>query len=40
VTAYGIGSLPMVWFLVNGEIDTDAKVGNAADIRAYLKKKL
>lgn len=40
VTAYGIGSLPMVWFLVNEEIDTDAKVGNAADIRAYLKKKL
>lgn len=40
VVSYGIGSLPMVWFIVNGSIDTDVKVRNAADIRAYLKKKL
>ena len=40
VTAYGIGSLPMVWFLVNGEIDTEASVSKAGDIRSYLRKKL
>jgi hypothetical protein len=30
----------MAWFLVNGEIDAAANVRNAADIRAYLRKKL
>lgn len=40
VAAYGIGSLPMVWFLQNGEIDSQASVSNAEDIRRYLKKKL
>lgn len=40
VVAYGIGSLPMAWFIVDGDIDADARVRDAADIRAYLKKKL
>ncbi len=40
VASYGIGSLPMVWFITDGSIDTEAKVRDAADIRAYLKKKL
>ena len=40
VGAYGIGSLPMVWFIVDGAVDTDAKVRNAQDIRSYLRRKL
>ena len=40
VMSYGIGSLPMVWFIVDGSIDTEAKVRTADDIRAYLRKKL
>ena len=40
VTAYGIGSLPMVWFIVDGNIDDTAKVNNAEDIKDYLRKKL
>ena len=40
VAAYGIGSLPMVWFIVDGTIDAEASVRNAADIRSYLKRKL
>ena len=40
VMSYGIGSLPMVWFIVDGTIDTDAKVRTADDIRGYLRKKL
>lgn len=40
VVSYGIGSLPMVWFLVDGEIDTEASVSKAGDIRGYLQKKL
>lgn len=40
VASYGIGSLPIVWFIVNGEIDTEANVRNAADIREYLRRKL
>lgn len=40
VTSYGIGSLPMVWFIVDGSIDHDAKVRNAADIKDYLRKTL
>lgn len=40
VTSYGIGTLPMVWFIVNGEVDTQATVSKAGDIRSYLKKKL
>ena len=40
VSAYGIGSLPMVWFIVNGEVDMEANVRKSADIRTYLRKKL
>ena len=40
VASYGIGSLPMVWFIVDGNVDGDAKVRNASDIRDYLRKKL
>ena len=40
VITYGIGSLPMVWFIVDGELDPDARVSNAQEIRSYLKKKL
>ena len=40
VSSYGVGSLPMVWFIVDGEIDTQANVRKSADIRGYLKKKL
>ena len=40
VVSYGIGSLPMAWFLVDGVMDPDAKVSNAASIREYLRKKL
>ena len=40
ITSYGIGSLPMVWFLVDGSIDADAKVTDAASIRTYLRRKL
>ena len=37
---YGVTSIPMAWFIVDGQIDAGANVRNAADIRAYLKKKL
>ena len=40
VSAYGIGSLPMVWFIVDGNIDSEARVRNAEDIKDYLRKKL
>lgn len=40
VSAYGIGSLPMVWFIVDGNIDNEAKVRNAEDIKDYLRRKL
>lgn len=40
VPAYGVTSLPMAWFIVDGTIDADAGVRHAADIRNYLKKKL
>ena len=40
VGAYGIGSLPMVWFIVDGNIDNDARVRNAAEIKEYLRRKL
>ena len=40
VAAYGIGSLPTVWFIVDGEIDPDAQVSDDASIRAYIRKKL
>ena len=40
IGAYGIGSLPMVWFIVDGAIDSNAKVRNADEIRSYLRKNL
>ena len=40
VVSYGIGSLPMVWFIVDGAIDTQAKINSADDIRNYLRKRL
>ena len=40
VSSYGIGSLPMVWFIVDGVVDTEANVRKAGDIRSYLRKKL
>ncbi len=40
VASYGIGSLPMAWFIVDGELDMDAKVRDAASLRDYLRRKL
>ena len=40
VSSYGIGSLPMVWFIVDGNIDSAAQVRNSEDIKDYLRKKL
>jgi len=37
---YGVRSLPTAYFLVNGEIDGDASVSDAASIRKYLQGKL
>lgn len=37
---YGVTSLPMAWFIVDGEIDSAANVRKAADIRSYLRKVL
>ena len=40
IASYGIGSLPMVWFITDGEIDTDVKVRDIASIKDYLRRKL
>ena len=40
IEMYGITSLPMLWFLTDGEIDVDARVKDLASMRAYLRKKL
>jgi hypothetical protein len=40
ISSYGIGSLPMVWFITDGEIDTDVRVRDIASIREYLRRKL
>ena len=40
VGLYGINSLPVMWFLLDGEIDPDAQVKDLAGLRAYLRKKL
>ena len=40
IPLYGVTSVPMLWFLVDGEIDPDAKVTDLATMRAYLRKKL
>lgn len=40
INLYGISSLPTAFFLVDGELDGEASVKDAASIRAYLQKKL
>ncbi len=40
VASYGIGSLPMLWFIVDGSIDPQTGIATAADIRQYLQKNL
>ena len=40
IPLYGVTSVPMLWFLVDGEIDPDAKVTDLASMRAYIRKKL
>ena len=35
---YGVSSLPMAWFIVDGEIDSADSMRTADDIRAYLRK--
>lgn len=40
IGSYGIGSLPMVWFIADGAIDTDVRVSSADDIRKYIRRKL
>ena len=40
VISYGIGSLPMAWFIVDGTVDQDARVSNAATLKDYLRRKL
>ena len=40
VASYGIGSLPMAWFIVDGTVDQDAKVRDAASLKEYLRRKL
>ncbi len=40
VAMYGVTSVPVLWFLVDGEIDANAKVSTLPDIRNYLRKKL
>jgi hypothetical protein len=37
---YGIDTLPVMWFLVDGEIDPNAQVKDLAGLRAYLRKNL
>ena len=40
VVSYGVTNVPMVWFIVDGVIDQDAKVSDSASIREYLRRKL
>jgi hypothetical protein len=40
VVSYGLGTLPMVWFIVDGEVTPVADIKAAADIRTFLKKNL
>ena len=40
VVSYGIGSLPMAWFIVDGMVDNTAKVHDAASLKEYLRRKL
>ena len=40
INMYGLTSLPMAFFLVNGEMDPNANIENAAGMRKYLQSKL
>ena len=40
IASYGIGSLPMAWFIVDGTIDLNAKVRDAASLREYIRRQL
>ena len=40
IGSYGIGALPMMWFIKDGEIDADVKTNSLDDIRRYLRRKL
>lgn len=40
VVSNGIGSLPMAWFIVDGTIDQNAKVTDAASLREYIRRQL
>ena len=40
ITMYGISALPTAFFLVNGEMDPNASVSDAASMRKYLQAKL
>lgn len=40
VNTYGVTTLPMVWVIKNGVVDTASGIKDAATMRAYLKKNL
>lgn len=40
VTLYGVSSLPSAYFLLDGELDANAQVNDAASMRKYLQSKL
>ena len=40
VNLYGLSSLPSAYFLVGGELDSNAQVSDAASMRKYLQSKL
>lgn len=40
IGSYGIGALPMMWFIVDGTIDADVKTNSLDDIRRYLRRNL
>jgi peroxiredoxin len=40
INLYGVSSLPMAYFLVDGDLDPNANVSDAASIRKYLQAKL
>jgi hypothetical protein len=40
IVQYGLSTLPAAFFLVNGEMDPNASVSDAASIRKYLQSKL
>ena len=40
VTQYGLNSLPAAYFLVDGDLDPNADIQDAAAMRRYLQSKL